>query len=110
MNTLARQASRRPTRTEPKRAATATESAALAAGGIGAFLAGVCCVVPFVLVSVGVGGAWLANLQAFAPYRPLFIGVALTALTAMLLVICPTTVEALTKATADAGFPSRPVR
>ena len=67
---------------ELKRAATAPESAALAAGGIAAMLAGVCCVVPFVLVSVGFGGAWLANLQAFAPYRPLFIGVALTALAA----------------------------
>lgn len=58
----------------------APESAALAAGGIGALLAGACCVVPFVLVSIGLGGAWLANLQLLGPYRPLFIGVALVAL------------------------------
>lgn len=58
----------------------APESAALVAGGIAAFLAGACCVVPFVLVSIGVGGAWLANLQVLEPYRPIFIGIALVAL------------------------------
>lgn len=57
-----------------------SESAALAAGGIAALLAGACCVVPLVLVSVGLGGAWLANLQLLEPYRPLFVGVALAAL------------------------------
>lgn len=56
------------------------ESPALAAGGIGALLAGACCVVPFVLVSIGLGGAWLANLQLLEPYRPLFIGIAVIAL------------------------------
>ncbi len=55
-------------------------SAALAASGIAAFLAGACCVVPFVLVSIGVGGAWLANLQLLEPYRPIFIGIAIVAL------------------------------
>ena len=67
------------TNTDPA-ASTGPESAALAAGGIAALLAGACCVVPFVLVSIGVGGAWLANLQLLEPYRPLFIGVALVAL------------------------------
>jgi mercuric ion transport protein len=59
---------------------TGSESAALAAGGIAALLAGACCVVPFVLVSIGVGGAWLASLQLLAPYRPVFIGIAIVAL------------------------------
>ena len=80
MDTSVQQGPRLSTDSEPKGAATAAESAALAAGGIAALLAGVCCVVPFVLVSVGLGGAWLANLQAFAPYRPFFIGVAVAAL------------------------------
>ena len=61
-------------------ASTGPESAALAAGGIAALLAGACCVVPFVLVSIGVGGAWLANLQLLEPYRPVFIGIAVIAL------------------------------
>ncbi|MGQ0654811.1 MAG: mercuric transporter MerT family protein [Betaproteobacteria bacterium] len=56
------------------------QPAALATGGIAALLAGVCCVVPFVLVSVGLGGAWLANLQSLQPYRPVFIAAALAAL------------------------------
>ncbi len=29
---------------------------------------------------MGIGGAWIANLTALEPYRPLFIGVALVAL------------------------------
>ncbi len=58
----------------------ASESVALTAGGIAALLAGACCVAPLVLVSVGLGGAWLANLQLLEPYRPIFIAVALTAL------------------------------
>ena len=53
---------------------------ALSAGGIAALLTGACCVAPFVLVTVGLGGAWLANFQLFEPYRPLFIGIALAAL------------------------------
>jgi mercuric ion transport protein len=66
--------------TEPRPAGTVPESAALAAGGIASLLAGACCVVPFVLVSAGVGGGWLANLQSLAPYRPMFVGATLTAL------------------------------
>lgn len=56
------------------------ESAALAAGGVAALLAGVCCVGPLVFVSIGLGGAWLSNLTALESYRPLFIGVALLCL------------------------------
>lgn len=56
------------------------EGAALAAGGIAALLAGACCLGPFVLVSIGFGGAWLANFQLLEPYRPFFIAGALAAL------------------------------
>lgn len=64
----------------PKPLNAAPEPVALAAGGIAALLSGACCVAPLVLVSAGLGGAWLASLQLFAPYRPLSIGVALAAL------------------------------
>lgn len=57
-----------------------SESFALTAGGVAALLSGACCVAPFVLVSAGLGGAWLANLQLLEPYRPLFTGIALAAL------------------------------
>lgn len=65
---------------EPKAPVAASESVALTTGGIAALLTGACCVAPLVLVSAGLGGAWLANLQLFAPYRPLFIALALAAL------------------------------
>lgn len=65
---------------EAKAARGAAESVALTAGGIAALLTGACCVAPLILVTAGLGGAWLANLQLLAPYRPLFIGIALAAL------------------------------
>lgn len=58
----------------------ASESTVLAAGGLAALLAGACCIGPFLFVSIGFGGAWLANFQLLEPYRPLFIGIALAAL------------------------------
>jgi len=54
--------------------------ATLAAGGLAAILASACCLGPLVLVSVGLGGAWLGNLASLEPYRPYFIGAALLAL------------------------------
>ena len=65
---------------KPRPTKGAAESVALTAGGIAALLAGACCVAPLVLVTAGLGGAWLANFQLLEPYRPLFIGIALAAL------------------------------
>lgn len=53
---------------------------ALFAGGLAALLASTCCLGPLVLVGVGVSGAWIGNLAALEPYRPIFIAVALVAL------------------------------
>ena len=53
---------------------------ALVAGGLAAILASACCLGPLLLVSVGLGGAWLSNLTSLEPYRPWFIGVAVVAL------------------------------
>ncbi|PQJ35949.1 hypothetical protein BSZ35_16260 [Salinibacter sp. 10B] len=48
---------------------------------IGAALgASACCTIPLALVSFGVGGAWIGSLTALAPYRWLFVGLALSAL------------------------------
>ncbi|MDH5539022.1 MAG: mercuric ion transporter MerT [Rhizobacter sp.] len=58
----------------------ANGSGALAAGGLAAILASACCVGPLVLLSLGFGGAWIANLTVLTPYRPVFIGLALLAL------------------------------
>jgi len=48
-------------------------------GGVSALLASACCLGPLALVSLGVSGAWIGNLRALEPYRPLFILGALAA-------------------------------
>ena len=46
----------------------------VAGGGIlGALAASSCCIVPLILFSLGIGGAWIGNLTALAPYKPLFV-------------------------------------
>jgi mercuric ion transport protein len=45
----------------------------IAAGGIlGALAASSCCILPLVLFSLGISGAWIGNLTALAPYSPYF--------------------------------------
>jgi mercuric ion transport protein len=52
----------------------------LFAGGLSAVLASSCCLGPLVLVTLGFSGAWIGNLTALEPYRPVFIGAALIAM------------------------------
>ena len=53
----------------------------LAAGGIlGALAASSCCILPVVLFSLGVSGAWIGNLTRLAPYQPYFIAATLVCL------------------------------
>lgn len=40
-----------------------------------AIAASVCCVGPLVLMFLGISGAWIGNLTAFEPYRPIFMAV-----------------------------------
>lgn len=56
---------------------TATRNRSLIAAAMAAVGASICCVGPFVLLMLGVGGAWIGNLTALEPYRPIFIGVTL---------------------------------
>jgi mercuric ion transport protein len=45
----------------------------MAVGGVLAALAAAsCCVIPFTLFLLGIGGAWISNLTALAPYQPIF--------------------------------------
>lgn len=41
--------------------------------------ASACCALPLILVSVGVGGTWLAQLRALERFFPVFVAVALAA-------------------------------
>jgi mercuric ion transport protein len=50
----------------------------LSIGGILAALGATsCCVIPFALFTLGIGGAWIGNLTALAPYQPIFVALAL---------------------------------
>jgi hypothetical protein len=68
--------------------------------GIGASM---CCVAPLLLVSLGIGGAWIGGLTALKLLLVVLVSLPLTALDPG-----RTHVAALVKATADAGFPSAP--
>jgi mercuric ion transport protein len=49
--------------------------------GLGAAVAAsACCTIPLALVSLGIGGAWIGSLTALAPYRWIFVTLALGAL------------------------------
>tara|TARA_R110001599_G_scaffold91955_1_gene241207 strand:+ start:332 stop:679 length:348 start_codon:yes stop_codon:yes gene_type:complete len=43
-------------------------------GGVAAAIgASLCCAGPLILLSIGISGAWISNLTALEPYRPIFI-------------------------------------
>jgi mercuric ion transport protein len=50
----------------------------MAAGGlVGAVAASSCCILPVVLFSLGVSGAWIGNFTRLAPYHPYFLAATL---------------------------------
>ncbi len=49
----------------------------LSAAILAAIGASLCCVGPLALLTLGIGGAWIANLTALEPYRPVFVGLTL---------------------------------
>jgi mercuric ion transport protein len=52
----------------------------MAAGGMfGALAASSCCILPLVLFSLGISGAWIGNFTQLAPYQPYFIAATLLA-------------------------------
>ena len=55
------------------------ESSSIAAGIVAALGASSCCVVPLILVSVGVGGAWVAQLRELERFFPAFVALAIAA-------------------------------
>ncbi len=52
----------------------------LLVGALAAITASLCCVVPLLLVTLGVGGAWVASLSLFEPLRPVFVAITLVML------------------------------
>ncbi len=57
---------------------TARVQGLMAAGGLlGALAASSCCILPLVLFSLGVSGAWIGNFTQLAPYQPYFLAATL---------------------------------
>ena len=44
---------------------------------LGALAASSCCIVPLALFSLGLGGVWIGNLTALAPYQPIVVAATL---------------------------------
>jgi mercuric ion transport protein len=57
------------------RVASLNAKGSLLAAALAAIGASLCCVGPLVLLGAGIGGAWIGNLTALEPVRPLLIGV-----------------------------------
>ncbi len=57
----------------------APESTFIAAGAISALGASTCCMLPLALVSVGLGGAWVASLRSLERFYPVFVSLAIAA-------------------------------
>jgi mercuric ion transport protein len=51
----------------------AAERLVVVGGLLGAVAASSCCILPLVLFSLGVSGAWIGNFTRLAPYQPYFI-------------------------------------
>ncbi|WP_188819884.1 mercuric transporter MerT family protein [Novosphingobium indicum] len=66
--------------TTPKPAKDAPSNWLATGALIGAGLASACCVVPLLLVTLGISGAWIANLTALEPYKPYVAAVTLAML------------------------------
>ncbi|MBS7663208.1 mercury transporter MerT [Pseudomonas lalucatii] len=54
-----------------------TGKASLVAAGLAAIGASLCCVAPLLLLTLGVGGAWVGSLTALEVYRPFFAALTL---------------------------------
>ena len=59
---------------DPIAAGSGSGTTLMAAGGLlGALAASSCCILPVVLFSLGISGAWIGNFTRLAPYQPYFL-------------------------------------
>ena len=68
--------------TQPETVSKRGTWVAIAGGSLGALGAASCCILPLVLFTLGVRGAWIGNLTALGAYQPIFLGVAVAFLAA----------------------------
>ena len=82
-----------------------------AAGLLGALAATSCCILPLVLFSLGVSGAWIGNFTRLAPYHPIFVTAALACIAAGAWLVHRASTNACAKGDACARpLPNRLVR
>src|SRR5260370_41816238 len=83
-----------------------------AAGGlVAALAASSCCILPLVLFSLGVSGAWIGNFTRLAPYQPGFIAATIAFLGSGYWLVYPASKGACTPQKACAhSLPNRPFR
>jgi len=63
---------------EPASGNDSSKAKLIAAGGIlGAIATSTCCIIPLVLFSLGISGAWIGQLTALSAYQPIFITITL---------------------------------
>src|SRR5881296_3641220 len=78
---VSRAAATRPTAQPQNNTGLLRGQKLMAAGGIlGALAASSCCILPLVLFSIGVSGAWIGNFTQLAPYQPYFIAATIACL------------------------------
>lgn len=76
MNPPLNQNARADAASPPKNVSIRNERLLAVGGIVGALLASSCCVVPLLLVTLGVSGAWVGQLTSLEPYKPYFLIVA----------------------------------
>ena len=64
----------------PGDSASNISKATIAGGLLAGIGASACCVGPYLLLSLGIGGSWIGNLTAMTTYRPYLVGLTLVLL------------------------------
>jgi mercuric ion transport protein len=80
MSDLSHAARRSPLQSQANAGAWRGQTLVTAGGILGALAASSCCIVPLVLFSLGVSGAWIGNFTQLAPFQPYFIAATIACL------------------------------
>ena len=83
----------------------------VAAGSVlGALAASSCCILPLVLFSLGISGAWIASFTTLAPYKPYFAAATLALLGYGYYLVYVKPKQACADGSCARPLPSRPVK
>lgn len=67
---------------EPSEGTAKRRKIAASGSVLGAIVSSACCILPLVFFSLGISGAWIGNLTALYPYKPIFVTITLAFLAA----------------------------